>query len=68
MGCHFLLGTFPTQGWNPRLLHSQEDSLLSEPPGKPGLYYGSNILWEECPALNSGCRYLQGGLGATAVV
>ena len=46
MGCHFFLGIFPTQGWNPRLLHWQ-DSLLSEPPGKPSLYYGSNILWEE---------------------
>ena len=28
MGCHFLLqGIFPTQGTNPRLLHSQADSL-----------------------------------------
>ena len=28
VGCHFLLrGTFPTQGWNPCLLHWQVDSL-----------------------------------------
>ena len=37
--CHFLLqGIFPTQGWNPcllHLLHWQADSLPSKPPGKP---------------------------------
>ena len=34
--CHSLLqGIFPTQGWNPGLLHWQAGSLLSEPPGKP---------------------------------
>ena len=34
--CHFLLQwIFPTQGWNPRLLCWQADSLLSDPPGKP---------------------------------
>ena len=32
VGCHFLLqGIFPTQGWNPGLLHCRQ-SLLSEPP------------------------------------
>ena len=36
VGCPFLLqGIFPTQGWNPGLLHCQEDSLPPEPPGKP---------------------------------
>ena len=38
VGCHALLqGTFPTQGWNPcllHLLHSQADSLPLEPPGR----------------------------------
>ena len=38
VGCHFLLqGIFPTQGSNPGLLRWQADSLLSEPPRKPGL-------------------------------
>ena len=28
LGCHFLLqGIFPTQGWNPHVLHWQADSL-----------------------------------------
>ena len=36
VGCHALLqGIFPTQGSNPGLLHGRQDSLLSEPPGKP---------------------------------
>ena len=36
VGCHFLLqGILLTQGWNPGLLHCQEDSLPSVPPGKP---------------------------------
>ena len=37
-GCHFLCqGIFPTQGSDPRLLHllQWQDSLPSEPPGKP---------------------------------
>ena len=38
VGCHALLrGTFPTQGWNPRLLcllHWQASSLSLAPPGK----------------------------------
>ena len=32
----FSRGIFPTQESNPGLLHWQADSLLSEPPGKPG--------------------------------
>ena len=36
VGSHsFLQGIFPTQGSNLCLLHSQADSLPSEPPGKP---------------------------------
>ena len=36
MGCHLLLqGIFLTQGLNPDLSHMREDSLPSEPPGKP---------------------------------
>ena len=36
MGCHSLLqGILPTQGLNPDLFHSRQDSLPSEPPGKP---------------------------------
>ena len=36
VGGHFLLqGMFPTQGLNLGLLHFSQDSLLSEPPGKP---------------------------------
>ena len=36
VGCYSLLqGIFPTQGWNPSLLHWQEDSLPLAPPGKP---------------------------------
>ena len=34
--CHFLLqGIFPTQGWNPRLLHWQVDSLPLSHQGSP---------------------------------
>ena len=39
VGCHALLqGSFPTQGWNPRLLallHWQAGSLPLAPPRKP---------------------------------
>ena len=36
VGCHaLLLGIFPTQGSKPRSPALQEDSLPSEPPGKP---------------------------------
>ena len=36
VGCHFLLqGIFLTQGWNPRLLHWQMDSLLLSHLGSP---------------------------------
>ena len=36
VGCHCLLqGIFPTQGSNPGLLHCRQDTLTSEPPGKP---------------------------------
>ena len=34
-GQSLLQGVFWTQGWNLGLLHCQEDSLLSEPAGKP---------------------------------
>ena len=35
VGCHFLLqGIFPTQGWNPGLLHWQVDSLPLHHLGK----------------------------------
>ena len=34
---------FPTQGWNPRLLHWQEDSLPLVPPGKPMHLYQSFV-------------------------
>ena len=37
MGCHFLLqGIFPTQGWNPCLLHWQAGSLPLSHQGGPG--------------------------------
>ena len=36
VGCHFLLlGIFPTQGSNPRLLQRQAGSLPLRPAGKP---------------------------------
>ena len=36
LGCHFLLqGIFPTQGWNPHLLHWQADSLPLSHQGSP---------------------------------
>ena len=39
MGCHFLLqGIFSTQGWNPRLLHWQADSLLMSHFRSPRIY------------------------------
>ena len=39
-GCHFLLqGIFLTQGWNPRLMHWQEDSLLLSHQGGLFLKY-----------------------------
>ena len=34
VGCHFLQGIFPTQGWNPNFLNWQVDSLSLAPPGK----------------------------------
>ena len=37
-GCHFLL--FPTQGWNPRLLHWQADSLPLSHLGSPTFSIG----------------------------
>ena len=44
MGFHlFLQGIFPTQGSNPGLLHSQVDSLPSEPPGKSQAGEGLNV-------------------------
>ena len=47
VGCHALLqGIFPTQRWNPGLLHRKADSLPPEPPGKPlvFLYVKNQIL------------------------
>ena len=36
VGCHSLLqGIFPTQGSNPGLQHCRQNSLPTEPPGKP---------------------------------
>ena len=52
MGCHALLqGIFPIQGLNPGLLHLQEDSLLSEPPGKPKENKVQSIkgMFPKCP-------------------
>ena len=38
-GCHvFLQGIFPTQGWNPRLLHCGQIFLTTETPGNPNPY------------------------------
>jgi len=37
MGCHFL---FPNPGIEPESLSLQGDSLSSEPPGKPFVYFG----------------------------
>ena len=52
VGCHFLLqGIVPTQGSNPRLLHWQADSFITEPPKKPlwnfkiGIMYGVNYIF-----------------------
>ena len=56
MGGHFLLQRiFPTQGWNPYLLHWQEDSLPTEPPGKllPGIYGAAYLGQELSKALGS---------------
>ena len=42
VGCHFLLqGNLPDPGIKPRSPALQEDSLPSEPPGKPGAVMGS---------------------------
>ena len=38
VGSHsYLQGMFPIQGLNPGLLHCRQNSLSSEPPGKPDL-------------------------------
>ena len=34
-GCSLLWGIFPTQGWNPGVVHCKGNSLPAEPPGKP---------------------------------
>ena len=47
VGCHVLLqGIFPTQGWNPCLLHWQVGSLSTEPSGLLGPVYfcGRNLF------------------------
>ena len=45
MGCHFLLqGIFPTQGWNPSLLHWQADSLPWSHQGDSCYMVGSRSL------------------------
>ena len=47
-GLHFLLqGVFPTQGWNPRILHWQVDSLLLSHLGRPMVRYtGIDFYWK----------------------
>ena len=46
VGCHSLLqGIFPTQGWNPGLLHCRQTLLPSEPPGKSNKQKNMNNLW-----------------------
>ena len=48
MGSHSLQGIFPTQGWNPGLLHCWQFLEQSEPPGKPTFYgYAQVILLSE---------------------
>ena len=37
LSCSVASGIFPTQGWNPCLLHWQEGSFTTDPPGKPYL-------------------------------
>ena len=64
VGCHALfLGIFPSQGSKPRSPALQEDSLPSEPPGKPkNTGVGSlSLLQENFPAkdLNRGSPALQ---------
>ena len=63
VGCHALLGIFPTQGSKPRSPALQEDSLPSEPPGKPkNTEVGSlSLLQENFPTkeLNRGSPALQ---------
>ena len=39
-------GIFPTQGLNPVLLHWQEDSFLTEPPGKPKFLQSRTLSYE----------------------
>ena len=49
VGCHFLLqGIFPTQGWNPSLLHLQVDTLPLALSGQPGVTQGNQMVdWGE---------------------
>ena len=55
VGYHFLLqGIFPTQGPNPGLPASQEDSLLSEPQGKPNNKAILLLFTHPTPALSPG--------------
>ena len=49
VGCHFLLqGIFPTQGWNPHLLHWQVDSLPLSHQGSqdPIAYWKTDLRFE----------------------
>ena len=59
VGCHaFLQGIFPTQGWNPGLLHHlQAGSLSLAPPEKPPSTHNSSYLFW-CLCLDY--RFLQG--------
>ena len=46
VGCHFLLqGIFPSQWWNPRLLHCRQ-ILYPEPPGTPHMTEQEMFNWQ----------------------
>ena len=58
VGCYFLL---PTQGSNQGLLHCREDSLLSEPTGKPhttSLGHHKAQNWSSCALKQVSTSYL----------
>ena len=59
VGSHFLLqGIFPTQGWNPHLLHWQVDSLPTELQGSP--IFCGHVISFICASVWGylGCFYL----------
>ena len=52
VGCHFLiLGIFPTQGWNLRLLHWQADSLPLCHLGRPNQLVQATCVSSACDPL-----------------